>query len=81
MELGVPDPVPALDAPAVPHQLQQGFWRGAQAGVEPRGALGGLIQVGGLKRLVVTGAAGRDFHDPAGADPGLTDVLWGRFGA
>jgi hypothetical protein len=72
MELGVTDPVPALDAPAVPHQLQQGFWRGAQAGEK---------QVGGLKRLVVTGAAGRDFHDPAGADPGLTDVLWGRFGA
>jgi len=31
IELGIADPVPALDAPAVPHQLQQGFWGGAQA--------------------------------------------------
>jgi len=42
MELGVPDPVPALDTPAVAHQLQQGFWRGPQARQK---------QVGGLKRL------------------------------
>lgn len=46
MELGVTDPVPALDTPAVSYQLQQGLWRGAQAG----------------------------------ADPGLTDVLWSLFG-
>ena len=72
MELGVPDPVPALDTPAVSHQLQQGFWRGAQAREK---------QVGRLKGLAVSGAAGRDFHDPAGADPGLTDVLWSLFGA
>ena len=72
MELGVPDPVPALNAPAVPHQLQQGFWRGAQACQK---------QVGGLKRLAVTGTSGRDFHDPAGADPGLSDVLWSLLGA
>ena len=32
MELGVPDPAPALDNPAVAHQLQQGFWRGSQTG-------------------------------------------------
>ena len=72
MELGVPDPVPALDTPAVSHQLQQGFWRGAQAREK---------QVDRLKVLAVTDAAGRDFHDPAGADPGLTDVLWSLFGA
>ena len=42
MELGVPDPGPALNAPAVAHQLQHGFWGGAQAGVAPSGALGGL---------------------------------------
>ena len=72
MELGVTDPVPALNAPAVSHQLQQGFWRGAQARQK---------QVGRLKELAVTGAAGRDLHDPAGADPGLTDVLWSLFGA
>ncbi len=65
MELGVPDPVPALDAPAVSHQSEQGFWGGVQAGEK---------QVGGAKWLAVTGAAGRDFHDPAGADPGLTDA-------
>jgi hypothetical protein len=81
MELGACVSVPALYAPSVAHQLQQGFWRGAQAGVAPRGAPGGLLQVGGLKRLVVTSAAGRDFHDPAGADPGLADVLWSLLGA
>ena len=72
MELGVPDRVPALDTPAVSHQLQQCFWRGAQAREK---------QVDRLKGLAVTDAAGRDFHDPAGADPGLTDVLWSLFGA
>ena len=72
MELGVPDPVPALNAPAVSHQLQQGFWRGAQAGEK---------QVGRLKGLAITGAAGRHFHDPAGADPCLSDVPRGLLGA
>ena len=71
-ELGVTDPVPALNAPAVAHQLQQCFWRGAQARQK---------QVGGLKRPAATSASGRDFHDPAGADPGLADVLWSLFGA
>ena len=70
MELGVTDPVPALDTPAVAHQLQQGFWGGAQACEE---------QVRGVKGLGVTGAAGRDFHDPAGAGPGLGDVRMGLF--
>jgi hypothetical protein len=32
LELGIADPVPALDTPAVPHQSQQAFWGGAQAG-------------------------------------------------
>ena len=71
MELDVPDPVPALDTPAVSYQLQQGFWRCAQAGEE---------QVGRLKGLAVTGAIGGHLHDPAGANPGLTDVLWSLFG-
>ena len=35
----------------------------------------------GLKGLAVAAAAGRDFHDPAGADPGLSDVLWSLLGA
>jgi len=34
MQLGVADSVPALNAPAVSHQLHQRFWRGAQAGEE-----------------------------------------------
>ena len=37
--------------------------------------------MGGAKGLAVTGAAGRYFHDPAGADPDLSDVLWSLFGA
>ena len=72
VELGVANPVPALNAPAVAHQLQQGFWGGAQAGEE---------QMGRPKRLAITDAIGGHLHDPAGADPGLTDVLWGLFGA
>ena len=50
MELGVPDPVPALDTPAVAHQLQQGFWNGPQACKE---------QVRGVKGLGVTGSTSR----------------------
>lgn len=72
MELGVTDPVPGLNGPPVSHQLQQRFWRCAQARQE---------QVGGVKRLAVTCAAGCDFHDPAGADPDLADVLWSLLGA
>ncbi len=37
--------------------------------------------MGGVKARGVTGAAGRDFHDPVGADPGLSDVLWSLLGA
>ena len=71
MELGVPDPVPALDAPAVSNQLQQGFWGGAQAAEK---------EVGGLKGLAVAAASGRHLHDPAGTDPGLGDVRRCLFG-
>ncbi len=35
----------------------------------------------GPRQLAVTPAAGCDFHDPAGADPGLSNVLWSLFGA
>jgi hypothetical protein len=48
MELGVADPVSALNAPAIPHQLQHGFWRGAQDCQK---------HVGGAKRLAVTDPA------------------------
>jgi len=71
VELGVTDPVPAFNAPAIANQLQQRLWCGAQTGEE---------QVGGLKGLAVAPASGRDFHDPAGAGPGLADVLRGLFG-
>ena len=42
MELGVADPVPALNAPSVTHQLQQCFWRGAQTGDEQMGGVKGF---------------------------------------
>ena len=42
MELGITDPVPAFNAPAVLHQLHQGFWGGAQAGRKEVGGLKGL---------------------------------------
>jgi hypothetical protein len=42
VELGVTDPVPAFNAPAIANQLQQRLWCGAQAGEE---------EVGGLKEL------------------------------
>jgi hypothetical protein len=64
MELGVAEPVPAFNAPAVPHQLQQGFWRGSQAG-EKEVPLEG--------RLSGTLAADDQFDDPAAAGPGLGD--------
>ena len=70
MELGVSDPVLALNAPALAHQLQQGVWGGAQAGEE---------QVGRPKRLAITASIGAHLHDPAGTDPGLANVLWCLF--
>jgi hypothetical protein len=39
VELGVSDPVPVLNAPAVSHQLQQGFSCSAQAGEKQLGSL------------------------------------------
>ena len=75
MELGVTDPVPALNAPAVAYQSQQGLWGGAQAGVAPRGAPGELIQVLGLNRSSVSGADSGHLHNSAGANPALADVL------
>ena len=71
VQLGVTDPVPALNAPAIPHQLQQGFWGGAQAGEE---------EMGLPEDLAVASANGGHLHDPAGAAPGLTDVLRCLFG-
>ena len=59
MELGVSDPVPTLNAPAISYQLQQGFWGGAHAGVAPRGAPGEPREMSGTEGLAVTGAGGR----------------------
>ena len=70
MELGVTDPVPALNAPAISYQLQQGFWGGAQAREK---------QMSGTEGLAVTGTGGRQLHDPAGSAPGFTDVRWCLF--
>jgi hypothetical protein len=42
MELGACEPVPAFKAPAIPHQLQQRFWHGAQAGQGEVPLQGGL---------------------------------------
>lgn len=50
MELGVTDPVRALKAPAIAHELQQGFWGGAQARQKP---------LCGAKELTITGASRR----------------------
>jgi len=61
---------PALNAPALTNQLQQGFWGGAQAAEE---------QVGGTEGLAATGASASYLHEPAGADPGISDVLWCLF--
>lgn len=61
-----------FNAPAVSHQFQQRLWCGAQAGEK---------QLLRLKGLAVAAAAGRHLHDPAGADPGLPDVLRRLFGA
>jgi hypothetical protein len=72
VELGVTDPVPALDAPTLSCQSQQGFWGGAQAGDEP---------VNGLERLAITGARGDHFRNPAGAMPVRLDVVRRFFGS
>jgi hypothetical protein len=71
IELGVAEPVPAFNAPSVPHQFQQGCWRGAQAGEKEVSLEAGLAG---------TLANDDQFDDPAAADPGLADVLRGLFG-
>jgi hypothetical protein len=72
IELGVANPVPALNAPSVAHQLQHGFWGGPQSGEE---------SVRGFERLAAAGADRGHLHDPAGAASSLADVLRCMFGA
>jgi hypothetical protein len=70
-QLGVPEPVPAFDAPSLPHQLQQGFWRGAQAGQK---------EVPLEERLACTLAADDKLENPAAAWPVLGDAIRSRSG-
>ena len=56
VQLGVANPVPALNTPSVTNQLLQRFWGGAQAGEE---------QVLRLKGLAIAAAGGRHLHDLA----------------
>jgi hypothetical protein len=70
--LGVSDPMPALQAPALSHQLQEGFWTGPQARDEP---------VRGLERLALPSADGDHLNNPAGAMPLRFDVLRRFLGA
>lgn len=71
VELGVADPVPAFNAPALPDQAQQGFWGGAQAGKE---------QMPRFERLDATAAADDHFNDPGRPWPVRLDVLRCLFG-
>ena len=71
MELGVAEPVPAFNAPAVPHQLQQSSGRGAQAREKE------VLLEGGL---AVTLAADDQFDDPAASRPGADNELGRLFG-
>ena len=66
VELGVTNPVPALNAPALSHEAQQRIWGGAQAGDKA---------VRSLERLAITGACRDHFRDPAGAMPIGLNVL------
>ena len=71
MELGASEPVPAFNAPAVPHLLQLRFWRDAQADEKEVALEGGLAD---------TLAADDQFDDPAAARPGLGDEVRSLFG-
>jgi hypothetical protein len=66
MRLGVSDSVPAINTPGLSNLLQGCFWCRSKAREE---------QVGDLKRLAVASAGCLHRHDPAGAGPGLIDML------
>lgn len=70
-QLGVTDPLLALDVPALSHQSQQCLCSRAQAGDE---------RMTGLERLSNASACCVQFHDPAGAMPVLPDVVWRLLG-
>jgi hypothetical protein len=54
-------PVPALNAPAVAHKLQQGLWGGSQAHVASIGAPCEALQMLGIDGLVVAVASAATF--------------------
>jgi len=62
--------VPDFIASTDPHQLQQGFWFGAQAG-----EMGLPLERGVNSKL----AADDDYCDPAAAGPGLGDEVRSLF--
>jgi hypothetical protein len=66
MELGAADPLPAYSARGRSRELPQGFWRGPQ---------GSEKHVLPLKGLALAADGGRHLHNPAGADPGLADMV------
>ena len=70
--LGVTNPVTCFNTVSLTHQLQQAFWRGAQAGEE---------QMDGVKGLAVTCAVGRHLLDLTGSSPGLPYVLRRLYGS
>ena len=76
LQLGVADRVPALQAPAAPHQSQHAFWCGGQAGVAPIGALDDpTAGVSPGRACPPWCLRGVYLDDPAGADPGRSDGL------
>ena len=75
MELGVPEAVPALNAPSISYQLHHGFWVGAQARVAPRRAHYEAIQMSCTEGLAVMGTGGRQLNYPAGSVAPLQGCL------
>ena len=62
MELGIPNPVPTLIAPAISYELQQEIWGVAEAREK---------RMIGTEVLAITGTGCRQIHYPAGATPGF----------
>ncbi len=70
-----------LNAPALPNQVWQGFWRRADAGVAPGGSHAERIQVPPHASLAIALDRVRDdLHDPVASRPVVLDVLRSLFG-
>lgn len=70
IELGVPYPVPALNAPVISYLLQLRFWGGAQTREK---------EMSGTEGFAVTVTAGLQLHYPSGSAPDFTVVRWCLF--